>query len=64
MTGDQIFRILAIVALPLSFVVMWVLVAFFALGAIANFSSHSKIERLWGPVASIIAVCCLLIALG
>jgi len=45
-------------------VVMWVLVAFFALGAIANFASRSKIERFWGPAATTIAVCCLLIALG
>ena len=45
-------------------VVMWVLVVFFALGALANFTSRSRIERLWGPVAATIAVCCLILALG
>jgi hypothetical protein len=41
---------------------MWVLAGFFALGALANFASRSKRERLWGPVSLAIAVCCGLIA--
>jgi hypothetical protein len=45
-------------------VAMWVLVVFFALGALANFTSRSKIERYWGPVAATIAVCCVILALG
>lgn len=43
-------------------VVMWVLVAFFALGTLANFASRSKVERWWGPVALALAVCCGVIA--
>ena len=41
---------------------MWVLAAIFTLGAIANFASRSKWERIWGPVSLVIAVCCGLIA--
>lgn len=44
--------------------VMWVLAVLFAVGALANFTSHSKPERLWGPVALLIAVCCAVLALG
>lgn len=43
---------------------MWVLVAFFALGAIMNAISRSAPERIWAPVAAILAVCCAVIALG
>ena len=43
---------------------MWVLTAFFTLGALANFVSRSKIERIWGPVTLALAVCCALIARG
>jgi hypothetical protein len=42
---------------------MWVLTGFFAVGAIANFASRSRIERLWGPVAGVLAICCGIIAL-
>jgi hypothetical protein len=42
---------------------MWVLTGFFGLGAIANFASRSKAERIWGPVSLAIAICCGLIAL-
>jgi hypothetical protein len=43
---------------------MWVLTALFALGALSNFVSRSKIERIWGPVSLGVAVCCGLIARG
>jgi hypothetical protein len=43
---------------------MWVMVAFFALGTVANLASRSRIERLWGPVALVIAVCCAVVAVG
>ena len=42
---------------------MWVLTGFFGLGAIANFASRSKAERIWGPVSLAIAICCGLIAM-
>lgn len=45
-------------------VLMWGLAAFLALGALANFVSRSPRERLWGPVALAIAICCAVIALG
>ncbi len=41
---------------------MWVLTALFALGALANFASRSRIERIWGPVSLGVAICCGLIA--
>lgn len=41
---------------------MWVLAGFFAVGALANFASRSKRERLWGPVSLAIAACCGFIA--
>ena len=44
--------------------VMWVLVVFFAIGALANFASRSRIERIWGPVSLVIAACCGIIAVG
>jgi len=43
---------------------LWVLAGLFVLGALANFASRSKIERIWGPVSLALAVCCGLIALG
>jgi hypothetical protein len=43
---------------------MWVLAAFFGLGALANFASRSRIERIWGPVSLGVAICCGLIARG
>lgn len=45
-------------------VAMWILVAFFTLGAVANFASRSRMERTWGPVSLIIAICCVVIAVG
>jgi len=41
---------------------MWALASVFTLGAVANFASRSKRERIWGPVSLVIAVCCGLIA--
>ena len=41
---------------------MWILAAFFTLGALANFVSRSTKERYWGPVSLVIAVCCGVIA--
>jgi hypothetical protein len=43
---------------------MWVLTALFTLGALSNFVSRSRIERIWGPVSLGVAVCCGLIARG
>jgi hypothetical protein len=43
---------------------MWALTGLFALGALANFISPSRVERLWGLVSAAIAVCCGLIAVG
>ena len=43
---------------------IWVLAGLFTLGALANFASRSKIERVWGPVSLVLAVCCLVIAVG
>ncbi len=43
---------------------LWVLAGLFALGALANFASRSRIERIWGPVSVVIAVCCAVIAIG
>jgi hypothetical protein len=44
--------------------VLWILTGLFALGALANFASQSKIERIWGPVALALAVCCAILAIG
>jgi hypothetical protein len=43
-------------------IVMWVLVAFFSLGALMNVVSRSKLERLWAPWSAGIAVCCGIVA--
>lgn len=43
---------------------IWFLAALFALGALANFASRSRIERIWGPVSLALAVCCGIIALA
>lgn len=44
--------------------VLWILTGLFALGALANFASRSKIERIWGPVSLALAVCCAILAAG
>ena len=45
-------------------VILWTLTALFALGALANLTSPSKVEKLWTPVAGAIAACCGLLASG
>jgi hypothetical protein len=41
---------------------MWVTAVLFALAAILNFVSPSRPERIWGPVALAISVCCGIVA--
>lgn len=41
---------------------MWVLTAYFGLGALLNTISRSRLERIWGPVSLVIAVCCAIVA--
>lgn len=41
---------------------MWGLTGYFAIGALLNTISRSKVERIWGPVSLIVAVCCGLVA--
>lgn len=43
-------------------IVMWALAVLLGLGALANFASRSPRERIWGPVALAIAICCAIIA--
>lgn len=48
--------------LPIGEAGMWILTAFFTLGAVANFASPSKVERVWGPVSLAIAICLAIVA--
>jgi hypothetical protein len=41
---------------------MWVLTVLFTVAALMNFISRSKVERIWGPVSLVIALCCGAIA--
>ncbi|HKX75909.1 MAG TPA: hypothetical protein VJR05_11045 [Acidimicrobiia bacterium] len=50
--------------LPIGRAGMWILTGFFALGAAANLASRSRVERIWGPVSLVLAVCAVIIALG
>jgi hypothetical protein len=43
---------------------MWFLTGFFTLGAIANFASKSKLERIWGPVTLVLAISTAVIAVN
>jgi len=43
---------------------MWILAVLLGLGALANFASRSPRERIWGPVAGAVAVCCAILALA
>jgi hypothetical protein len=45
-------------------IVMWILGVLLAIGAMGNFASRSPRERLWGPVALAIAMCCVIIAVS
>ena len=45
-------------------IAMWGLVGLFALGTLMNLASRSKIERIWGPVCLVIAICCWIIVRG
>jgi len=47
-----------------STVAIWVLVVFFALGAVVNAISRSAPERIWSPVSATLAITCAVIALG
>lgn len=42
----------------------WVLSALLTLGAVADFASRSRRERVWGFAAVAIALCCAVVALG
>jgi hypothetical protein len=48
--------------LPTGRIGMWIVVAIFTIGAVANLASRSKIERVWGPVSLVIAICAAVIA--
>ena len=50
--------------LPGSRLGMWIVTAFFTLGAVANFASRSRIERIWGPLSLVVAVCSVVIAIN
>ena len=41
---------------------IWVLTGLFALAAIMTFLSRSRVERVWGPVALGLLVCCGMVA--
>jgi len=43
---------------------IWVLAAFFLVGAVMNGLSRSRPERVWAPVSFVIAVCCVVVALA
>ena len=43
---------------------LWILAALLALGAVANFASRSPRERIWGPVALVVAICFVVLALS
>ena len=45
-------------------IVMWILAVLLTIGAIQNAISRSPRERLWAPVALIVAICCAVIAIG
>jgi hypothetical protein len=44
--------------------VMWGLAGLFAVGAVANSISPSKIERIWGPISLSITISCAVVAVG
>jgi hypothetical protein len=50
--------------LPANSGTMWLLVAIFTVGSVANLMSQSEPERIWAPVSTAIAICCAIIAGG
>lgn len=42
----------------------WVATAYFALGALVNLISRSRVERIWAPVSLVAAICCGIVALA
>lgn len=42
--------------------VLWVIAGYFLLGAVVNLISHSRVERIWSPVALATAVMVALVA--
>ena len=57
-------ELIAVDWLPTGKVGMWIVTAFFTLGAVTNFASRSKAERIWGPVSLVVAICSAIIALN
>lgn len=45
-------------------VATWILAGFFGLGVLANAVSRSPIERVWAVASAVLAVCCVVIAIG
>ncbi len=45
-------------------ILMWILAGFFGLGTLVNAISRSPVERIWSPVSAVLAICCVVIALG
>jgi hypothetical protein len=43
---------------------MWLLAGLLGLGSLANFASRSPRERIWGPVALVTALCCVILAVN
>ena len=44
---------------------IWVLALIFCVSTLANFSSHSRVERrLMAPIALLLTVCCVMVALA
>jgi len=40
----------------------WVITGYFAVGAVMNLISRSRLERAWSPVSLLIAICCGIVA--
>jgi hypothetical protein len=40
----------------------WIVAGYFAVGTVANLVSRSRMERIWGPVSLVIAVCAGIVA--
>ena len=42
---------------------LWVLAGLFGLSTVVNLISPSKVERIWAPVALVLTVCCVFLAI-